>query len=371
MKYILLFFVLSVFLQIRSLAQKEIRVILSGKLANKGSYTSIYLDTLTQGGAAEFDKATIDAEGKFEFSTAVEKTNLYKLRLEENNYLMLILSPGEKISFYSPGEKLGVDARIKGSAQTELLYRMINALHYFDVKRDSLNKQYNVAMNSPEHDSLGALIISEFTKNDSLQKIVLKAEFEKMPNSLSWIFFQDKFDMNTDFPLVDRMEKDLYKSYPYIAYVQQFHQQIELERKTAIGAIAPDFTLNDPEGNPRSLSSLRGKVVLLDFWASWCGPCRKENPNVVKAYGRFHERGFEVFSVSLDKDRESWLKAIATDKLTWPNHVSDLKYWKSAGAAAYGVTSIPAAFLIDKEGKIAAKKLRGDALEQKLEEMLK
>ena len=252
-----------------------------------------------------------------------------------------------------------------------MLYRTITALRYFDLKRDSLNKQYNTVMNSPAHDSIGPLVISEFMKNDSLQKLMLKAEFEKMPNSLAWIFLEDKFDMTADFPIIDRMEKALYKSFPYIAFIQQFHQQVELERKTAIGSLAPEITLPDTDGNPRSLSSLRGKVVLLDFWASWCGPCRKENPNVVVAYNKYHDKGFEVFSVSLDKDRDSWLKAIATDKLTWSNHVSDLKYWKSTGAAAYGVTAIPNAFLIDREGKIVAKKLRGDALEQKLEEMLK
>jgi len=371
MKYFLLCLLLPFFVQSNCFAQKDIRLTIKGKLANKGTSTTIYLDTLTQAGANVCVSAPIDADGKFEILTDVEKTNIFKLRLEESNYLMLILSPGETISFTSPGPKLGVDAIIKGCPQTELLYKVINALHTFDLRRDSLNKQYNTAMNSPRSDSLGPLVISEFMKNDSLQKIVLHNEFEKMPNSLAWIFLTDKFDMATDFPVVDRMEKALYMNYPYIAYVQQFHQQVETERKTAIGAIAPDIALNDPEGNPKSLSSLRGKVVLLDFWASWCGPCRKENPNVVNAYGRFHEKGFEVFSVSLDKDRDSWLKAIATDKLIWPNHVSDLKYWKSAGAATYGVTSIPAAFLIDKEGKIVAKKLRGDALEQKLEELLK
>ncbi|NVO18443.1 MAG: TlpA family protein disulfide reductase [Bacteroidetes bacterium] len=284
---------------------------------------------------------------------------------------MLILAPGDNLIFFSPTSKLGVDANIKGSDQTEMLYRNINMLHYFDGKRDSLNKKYNEVMGDQANASLGPLVISEYMKNDSIQKVMLKAEFEKMPESLAWIFLEDKFDMTTDFPIIDQMEKGLYKKYSYISFVQQFHQQVETERKTAIGSMAPEITLNDTDGNPRSLSSLRGKVVLLDFWASWCGPCRKENPNVVKAYVKFHSKGFEVFSVSLDKDRESWLKAIAADNLSWPNHVSDLKYWKSAGAAAYGVTSIPNAFLIDKEGRIVAKKLRGDALDQKLEELLK
>ncbi|HOW31941.1 MAG TPA: TlpA disulfide reductase family protein, partial [Bacteroidales bacterium] len=160
------------------------------------------------------------------------------------------------------------------------------------------------------------------------------------------------------------------KTFPANALVKQYHDQVEMERKTAIGQPAPDIALPDSEGNVRKLSSLKGKVVLLDFWASWCGPCRKENPNVVNAYNKFHSKGFEIFSVSLDKDRDAWLKAITADKLAWPDHVSDLKYWKSEGAAIYGVTSIPYSVLIDREGRIVAKKLRGDALDKKVAELL-
>ncbi|MBK7030654.1 MAG: TlpA family protein disulfide reductase [Bacteroidales bacterium] len=283
---------------------------------------------------------------------------------------MLILSPGEKVNLISPTAKLGIDAKIEGSPQTEFLYRTINLLQPFDARRDSLNTQYNNIQKSTERDSLSPMVIAEFMKNDSLQKNLLLREFQKMPGTLAWMFLQDKFDMTTDFAFIDQMEKALYKSYSYIPFVEQYHKQIDVERKTAVGSLAPDIKLADPEGVERSLSSLRGKVVLIDFWASWCGPCRKENPNVVKAYAKYKEKGFEVFSVSLDKDRESWLKAIATDKLVWPNHVSDLKYWKSAGAAAYGVTAIPFTVLIDKEGKIVAKKLRGEELEKKLSELL-
>lgn len=138
----------------------------------------------------------------------------------------------------------------------------------------------------------------------------------------------------------------------------------------SVGEMAPDIELADRDGKPYKLSSLRGKVVLLDFWASWCGPCRHENPTVVKAYQRFESKGFTVFSVSLDQSKEKWLAAIAKDGLVWNNHVSDLKGWGSAGAALYQVKGIPATFLLDKDGKIAAKNLRGPALEQKLQELL-
>ncbi|MEO0311794.1 MAG: hypothetical protein RIQ89_1451 [Bacteroidota bacterium] len=144
-----------------------------------------------------------------------------------------------------------------------------------------------------------------------------------------------------------------------------------------VGDMAPEIVQNDPSGNPIKLSSLRGQVVLIDFWASWCGPCRYENPNVVKAYQEFKDKKFKgskggmtVYSVSLDKSKESWVKAIEQDKLTWPSHVSDLKYWSSAAAQQYGVQGIPTNWLIDGKGIIVAKNLRGPALDEALKNML-
>jgi thiol-disulfide isomerase/thioredoxin len=137
-----------------------------------------------------------------------------------------------------------------------------------------------------------------------------------------------------------------------------------------VGDVAPDIIMNGPDGVEHKLSDLRGKVVLLDFWASWCGPCRRENPNVVNAYNEYQPKGFEVFSVSLDKQAERWAMAIEQDGLIWPNHVSDLSGWQNAASRAYGVTSIPHAVLIDQDGVIAATHLRGAALRQKLNELL-
>jgi peroxiredoxin len=155
-------------------------------------------------------------------------------------------------------------------------------------------------------------------------------------------------------------------------YVAAMRPQMEAaqskSKTTGSGAVAPDISLPDPDGNIQSLSSLRGKIVLLDFWAGWCGPCRRENPVLVKAYAKYHDKGFEIFQVSLDKTKESWTAAIKQDGLNWI-HVSDLKFWSSPAAKLYGVESIPANFLLDKEGKIIGSNLRGEALEAELSKL--
>jgi len=145
--------------------------------------------------------------------------------------------------------------------------------------------------------------------------------------------------------------------------------KIETNAKTSVGQMAMEFTQNDQNDKPISLASLRGKYVLVDFWASWCGPCRQENPNVVKAFNQYKDKGFTILGVSLDQKKDPWLKAIEKDQLTW-THVSDLKYWQNEVAVMYGINSIPASLLLDPNGKIIGKNLRGEALAKKLAELM-
>lgn len=147
-------------------------------------------------------------------------------------------------------------------------------------------------------------------------------------------------------------------------------ERLELASKTAIGQSAPNFTQNDPEGNPISLASLKGQYVLIDFWASWCGPCRAENPNIKAVHDKFHDKNFQILAVSLDRSKDAWLKAIADDGLTAWVHVSDLKFWENEVGVLYNVRAVPQNFLVDPNGTIIARNLKGKDLEQKLAELL-
>jgi len=169
---------------------------------------------------------------------------------------------------------------------------------------------------------------------------------------------------------IESMINGLDSAVAAVPQIKDLKERVAVMLAVSVGQKAPDFTMNDVDGNPVALSSKIGsKLMLIDFWAAWCAPCRQENPNVVKVYNEFHKLGFDVFGVSLDRTKEDWIKAIADDKLTW-THVSDLQYWNNAAAKIYAVNAIPANFLIDEEGVIIGRNLRGADLYNKVKDIL-
>jgi peroxiredoxin len=260
-----------------------------------------------------------------------------------------------------------------------------------DEAREQLDSLQTPAMKS-KVDSLERAYeakVTTFLRN--FNKEIYRTIEENMP-SVGSILLAEMLDLQRDYiflkDFADKVAQQMPNSTPAKHFVEFMsrvkNDDLDKNRKGGqnqsqvgngnvgleIGNIAPDFTLKTPDDKSVSLTSLRGKVVLIDFWAAWCRPCRMENPNVVKAYQTYRAKGFDILGVSLDEDKEKWMKAIAQDKLTW-TQVSDLKGWESDVARLYGVNGIPMNFLLDKDGKIIAKNLRGTQLEQTLDKVLK
>jgi peroxiredoxin len=175
-------------------------------------------------------------------------------------------------------------------------------------------------------------------------------------------------DKDAYFQVYAEVADKLKKEWAGYAHAQAFIEMVDKMKTLAIGSVAPEIALPNPEGKIVPLSSLRGQYVLVDFWAKWCGPCRKENPNIVRAYNTYKDKGFTVYGVSLDRSKDDWLQGIREDGLTW-THVSDLKFWQSEAARTYNINAIPFSLLLDPNGKIVAKNLRGQALDDKLKEI--
>ena len=191
---------------------------------------------------------------------------------------------------------------------------------------------------------------------------------DKHVTSIATLAAIEKMDPKADAEYFVKLDKELTELYPNSDYLTNLHLKAVQMAKLVIGAQAPQIVMADPNGEVISLSSFRGKTVLVDFWASWCRPCRAENPQVVKLYEKYKDQGFEIYGVSLDREKHLWIQAIKQDGLEWI-HVSDLQFWNSSAAKLYNVNSIPQTYLLDEDGKIIAKDFRAAELEKKLKEI--
>jgi thiol-disulfide isomerase/thioredoxin len=331
--------------------------------------TWIYLEQLQGANIVKIDSAKTNDKGEFFFKKAVPEKDFYRLRVGESNVVFVILDPKESVQYINEKPSLQEKYTLEGSDEGKLILEIKSVKESIDLHRDSLMQILNAAPQE-ERMAIQASMEQGFNVfvNNQIEKI--RNFITQNPDKLAPITAAEFLDPDKDFKAYDALATNLKKQYPKSSFAQSFIGRVDQMRSTAIGMPMPEINLTSPTGNPIALSSLKGKVVLIDFWASWCGPCRKENPNVVKLYEEMKSKGFDIYSISLDKDKAAWEKAIQTDGLTWPSHVSDLGGWNSSVVKQFGITGIPFTILIDKEGNIFGKGLRGADLDNAVHKLL-
>jgi len=341
--------------------------VIHGKIQGKDN-GSVKLLKYVNGRLATEDSTKIE-KGSFVLKGKTDLPEFRFITLETRQPLAQFFAENGTIYIKAYMDSLS-KTEIKGSKSNEEFQILTHEMLNISKETGQLQQKYMMAQQQGDEIAMKQ-VKADYDAMIQNQKVYVRNFIREHPKStVSPLIALMQFSQELTPHNIDTLVKFLDPSIQSSIYIADLKKMADRMRITDVGAQAPDFTLNTPEGKALSLSSLRGKVVLIDFWASWCQPCRHENPNVVAVYNKYKDKGFDILGVSLDKDKDAWIKAIADDHLTW-KHVSDLKYWESEAAVKYGIQSIPSSVLLDKDGKIIAKNLLGEALDQKLAELFR
>jgi len=347
-------------------SQKPINVTISGNIFN-ASVDTISLSQFYGTHYKDYFKTTFSKKGDFVLKGTLPNPDYYVVKVG-GSHINVILREGSDIKLYGDGSNIYAFCNIVGSDESKNMNDFVKILSAWNFKRDSAMTLINREPSRQEEIS-SSMTTTFYTFQGNMQSFIANNQ-----NSAALLPVVSTIDKENDFATYESIVTQLNNNFSDSPTIKEVYngylaakKQKELANLLAPGKEAPDFEELKLDGKTKmKLSDLRGQVVLLDFWASWCGPCRKENPNVVRLYDKYKAKGFTVMSVSLDRDRASWQAAIEKDNLTWPNHVSDLGHWASKVPQIYQVRGIPFTVLIDKEGKIIKTNLRGEALEAEL-----